>query len=486
MDNDDEEPPTFDVGVAIAKKKKAQQHAKEEEEVTTPKNQATATNASLRDFLYGASLYIACLALPTLLGLTGVFDTGEKQSPVMSYPEEQSYYHQASEYLCETGWTYWCFSETDESLAAVHAPDTEWTTDVGIVAVLSLTMAMIRLLLVHLLVPRYLAPKRLEALVRCKSVHLLSSAYPKSLTPQSSKRTLSVDTDNMPPPPPLLAQEEEEEEKGDDLSSSLHGVKQSLERYFTKCRIMFIDLSHSCSLTHYLSIYLSHSVLSSGQRSARRVLGVEPKSPYDGDELQDTDRLFSAPRYATAVFRLVYCIWSCTCAVIWLLPERFWPLAVGGTGATKNCWDLRGGVALETTADFDNANAVLRKYFLVQASYHLHSWATHWMSLIALWWYGTSFVSIRKSMISYWRALLQHLMALTLIGGCYFFSSLRRLGVIGIFALDVSSLFVHLLQLCINAPPDSLWHQPLLIAWIHRGLVIPIFLYVPACRVNDM
>lgn len=222
-----------------------------------------------------------------------------------------------------------------------------------------------------------------------------------------------------------------------------------------------------------------YSTWSMWGRSARRVLGFEPKAPYDGDELQDTDQLFTAPRYATAVFRLLYCIGSCTCAMVWLRHANFFPPAVGGSGgATRNCWDLKGGVALESTNDFDQHNAVLRKYFLVQASYHLHSWATHWVSLLALWWYGgkSPLVSIRKSMLSYWRALLQHLLALGMIGVCYLFSSLRRLGAVGIFALDISSLFVHLLQLCINAPPDSWLNRPRVIIWIHRGLVIPMFL----------
>jgi hypothetical protein len=98
------------------------------------------------------------------------------------------------------------------------------------------------------------------------------------------------------------------------------------------------------------------------------------------------------------------------------------------------------------------------------------------MSLLALWWYGKSLVSIKKSMLSYGGALLQHLLALAMIGVCFLFSSLRRLGAIGIFALDVSSLFIHLLQLCINAPPNSWLHKPRVIAWIHRGIVIPMFL----------
>jgi hypothetical protein len=440
-----EETPTIharDVGIAIARKKKAQQQQHE-------MKQKANTNTSLRDFVCGASLYIACLALPTLLGLTGFF--GNEQESISEMAEE-SYYEQASNYVCENLWSYWCTpQERDESILSVpvHAPDAEWS-DVGIVAVLSLSMAVIRLLLVHLLVPRYLAsPIRLEALVRCKSVSLLSSSYQKTLTPQASKRKLNIQDDSGAiPPPPLFAEEQLVEPEGDALSNSLHEVRKSVE-----------------------------SLISTGRRSAGRVLGVELRAPYDGDELQDTDRLFTAPRYATAVFRLVYCIWSCTCAFLWLREQEFFPPSVGGNGATVNCWDLKGGVALETSADFDDANAVLRKYFLVQASYHLHSWATHVMSLMALVWYKTSLVTIRKSMVSYWRALLQHLLALAMIGGCYFFSSLRRLGAIGIFALDVSSLFVHLLQLCINAPPNSWWHQPKVIFWIHRGLVIPIFLY---------
>ena len=359
----------------------------------------------------------------------------------------------------------------DESLPSLQAPDTEWT-DVGIVAMLSLSQAVLRVLLVHLLVPRYLAPQRLEALVRCKSVHLLSSAYPKSLTPQSSRRTLPLD--EFPIPQELFIDDAPgPSEKESVLSTGATNLGQALNRCDYSDGIF--PESISLFLTHS-DFHNSYSAWSTCRRSARRVLGLETKAPYDSEELQDTDRLFTAPRYATAVFRLLYCIGSCTCAMVWLRDANFFPPAVGGSGSTKNCWDLKGGVALETDSDFDHRNAVLKMFFLVQASYHLHSWAIHWMSLLALWWYGKSFVSIRKSMKSYWRALLQHLMALAMIGSCYLFSSLRRLGAIGIFALDISSLFVHLLQLCINAPPESWLNRPGVIRWIHRGLVIPIFL----------
>lgn len=81
-----------------------------------------------------------------------------------------------------------------------------------------------------------------------------------------------------------------------------------------------------------------------------------------------------------------------------------------------------------------------------------------------------------KPFTSYWRSLLQHSIALCLIGGSHLFASTRRLGAIGSFALDASSLVLHLLQVCINAP------QPIpryYIRILHRGVVIPIFLY---CR----
>jgi hypothetical protein len=223
-----EETPTIharDVGIAIARKKKAQQQQHK-------MKQKANTNTSLRDFVCGASLYIACLALPTLLGLTGFF--GNEQESISEMAEE-SYYEQASNYVCENLWSYWCTpQERDESILSVpvHAPDAEWS-DVGIVAVLSLSMALIRLLLVHLLVPRYLAsPIRLEALVRCKSVSLLSSSYQKTLTPQASKRKLNIQDDSGAiPPPPLFAEEQLVEPEGDALSNSLHEVRKSVERY---------------------------------------------------------------------------------------------------------------------------------------------------------------------------------------------------------------------------------------------------------------
>lgn len=182
--------PSFDVGIAvrIAKKKKLdQQRQKEKDAAATATPHATTrcrVHSSLQDFLYGTSLYVLCLALPTLLGALTSRLSREKESLRV-----QSYYEQMSDYLCQNYWTLFCPAQDSSSLSSLQASDAEWT-DVGIVAILSLSLATLRLALVHLLVPRYLAPKRLEALVRCKSVHLLSSSYPKSVTPQSKPRNV--------------------------------------------------------------------------------------------------------------------------------------------------------------------------------------------------------------------------------------------------------------------------------------------------------
>ena len=253
-----DEPPSFDdVGIAarIAKKKKYDQQLQKEREshriAPAPSSPTTRrTHSSLKDFLYGISLYILCLSLPTLLGtLTAQFY--QEQQSVPAY-----YYEQMSDYLCRNGlwWTYGCrrrrrhhspFTEDDSTITSLQAPDTEWT-DVGIIAILSLSLAMLRLALVHLLVPRYLAPRRLEALVRCKSVHLLSSSYPNiTLTPPSTRRRKQGqqwDTIELLPPLtpapivcPLFEEDSTMDKKESKWRNRVKNVWQRLQRYVTYC-----------------------------------------------------------------------------------------------------------------------------------------------------------------------------------------------------------------------------------------------------------
>jgi hypothetical protein len=162
----------------------------------TSPSSTSRPHSSLQDFLYGISLYVLCLSLPTLLRALTARLYREKETLHF-----ETYYEHMSDYLCQNRWTYWCPTHHESFLSSLQAPDAEWT-DVGIVAILSLSLAALRLAIVHLLVPRYLTPKRLEALVRCKSVHLLSSSYPKAVTPQSKPR--SVVQVELPPDPILF------------------------------------------------------------------------------------------------------------------------------------------------------------------------------------------------------------------------------------------------------------------------------------------
>jgi hypothetical protein len=177
-------------------------------------------------------------------------------------------------------------------------------------------------------------------------------------------------------------------------------------------------------------------------------------------------------------------------ALVYFLDADFWPPAVGGRGSTKNCWDLSSVGAAVMDSDFDQRNTVLRRYFLVQASYHFHSGAFHVLAALLLWFVSSSsknkektrpkflgFIPAGMLTIQNVQSLFQHCFAVGLIAGTYLFSSLRRLGAIGMFAFDLSSLFLHLLQLCINAPLRSHRVSPSWTRILYRGLVVPAFCY---------
>jgi hypothetical protein len=212
-----------------------------------------------------------------------------------------------------------------------------------------------------------------------------------------------------------------------------------------------------------------------------------------------TDRIFAAPKYATAVFRLIFCLVSCLIGLCSFWNADFWPSAVGGTGNTKNCWDLSSiGVTLMHTdidmivdSDFDSYNPVLRRYYLIQASYHFHSAAFHILTSILLWFVSKSskkkespnprflgFIQMGIFTLYNVRIFFQHIFSLVLILGTYLFSSTRRLGAIAMFSFDASSLFLHLLQLGINAPRRRTgYSRKSMIRILYRFFVIPAFCY---------
>ena len=85
-------------------------------------------------------------------------------------------------------------------------------------------------------------------------------------------------------------------------------------------------------------------------------------------------------------------------------------------------------------------------------------------------------MSMKTSTRSYLRPLGEHLIALTLIGGASIFSSLQNLGAVCIFTLEVSSAFLQLLQMCVNAPEGSWSRQTTLLWGLHWFLVVLAFL----------
>jgi hypothetical protein len=291
-------------------------------------------------------------------------------------------------------------------------------SDLQFVIFASTILSLVRVILVHLLVPRYLAPRRLQAFVHSKSSHLLSSAE---------------------------YQFHDQNKKNDDIETVLGMFKQSLRR----------SLGHE---DHTDTTYLL--------------------------DQEQTTSIFNAPRYATAVFRMFFCILSSCWALIQFRRAIWWPVWVFGQweASTKYCWDLKGSFAFKGAAldnDFDHQNTALRLFFLGQASYQIHSLLFHFLSMMLLLLYGGNegFLSARQSLRSYLRPLLEHSIYCMLTVTTYIFSGLRRLGAILIFALEMSSIMLQILQICINAPKKSRLRNPHTITFLHRFIVVPIFIY---------
>ena len=572
-----------DVGVAVALRRaqrQLQQQQKQKKVETTTGSSPTTSNTTTttaspnkqtqrrrqhptrprawwHDLGIGLSLYLTCIYLPTL-------------------------YHCFS-YLYNYIWCPLAKSFCKELLGG----DAAWT-DVAIIFVVSLSLAMIRITVIQRLVDMPL-PIHVEAMVRCKSIHLLSSAYPQSLTPKSKHQQHQLHTIanfELAPPLPLLMnhnhqlnevlpsldtshtsvstmQQQQQQEQQSTASSSSSSpiaaaklalqprVKRSMsmpntmnkspswvERYVNDSLLLIIHehthpqfsislLVSPLSTTATMTSSTWETVRRSSQQATLIVVPADANNP----------RLHAAPRYATAAFQCLYSAFSLATAWFCFSHSNIWPPAVFGNGATKNCWNLKGSLGM--AEDFDGLDALLKLYYLLQASYHVHSGAFHILTMVLLWSRRKQYpiehknndkrdnggpqegeeqqqpkqqhkqkqqlVGNAKPFTAYWRSLLQHCIALLLIGGSHLFASTRRLGAIGNFALDASSLALHILQLCINAAPihnnnnekmtirttryrkdnnsndnnSNYSPQLLYIKILHRGIVIPLFIY---CR----
>jgi hypothetical protein len=553
-------------------------------------------------FWQGASLYVACLILPAVLGTlwrrvehayyyyhyhpttTAIPATTTFGTPTSYlYERVYSWYDSSIQYICQTervvhdstttstlSWL-WSHSGTATMAAAVcpmvytpvvvvqqpthllvldHAHDDVWT-----VAALAVVLAVVRLFLTQSLMSG--TPDQLAAMVRCKSIHLLSSDY--SQTPMATpvvKRRVLLGADVVLSARQLHffpdgSKEEQKHPERQKPEQQQHRTEEELEA-IRKTDHRHNDSSQNLGLgiDELSDRDLLDSMLVEGRFSPTEQGFHDDKLEDEGyDTIDDDDhdddiaaadllllqslaaawetprstttesaatRLYSAPRYATAQFRLLYCTAATGMAWYSFRDANFWPWYVGGTGSTAHCWDLSGGLTVGMDSDFDQRNEVLKRYFLWQASYHWHSGAFHILSMLLLllhpppasseptngssyrdgsWtWrqhHGWRFGAVKTNTSAYVRSLLQHLLALVLIATAYVFSSLRRLAAIGMFAFDVSSWFLHLLQVCINAPNDDddnnnkspiqvinrFLRRPVTITRIHRYLVLPTFCY---------
>jgi hypothetical protein len=222
-------------------------------------------------------------------------------------------------------------------------------------------------------------------------------------------------------------------------------------------------------------------------------------------EDEDLNELHCITRRTTAMFRLLYSIVSSVAAMYFFRSANFWPSSVGGikNGKTANCWDLAGALFLDKMIDldFDNSNSNLRYFFIFEASFYLQNLAFCSVSLIARWYLQGTKRSKAKwtneetngSPVAVWTLMLhilEDVIRLTVMLVAFLFSSSRRLGAIGIFTLNFSSIFLSLLQVCMNTKTSNKkqsnnWCsiRSTKIFILHRWITVPVFIY---CRLYVM
>uniref|UniRef100_A0A7S3KVC5 TLC domain-containing protein n=1 Tax=Amphora coffeiformis TaxID=265554 RepID=A0A7S3KVC5_9STRA len=446
-------------------------------------------NTSWRVFIEGSLIYLACVFLPSFVGFMIRLYSDYKVSQSIPAPEEPfeevswmeygiGLVHFAREetrtYLCSSDDKYpsswaelvgasWICSpkEDDSKRMFLWSPDAQWT-DLGTVAFLSLALATIRIFILLAIIPLK-EPNRLNAIIRCKSIHLLSRDYQLTPngTPVITRKTATprISASNLEALQMPDLSNPQQDPGGEDTS----GLGLSLDESTSEDAPPPLPPPAAPPLpepVEFLSELDEHSI----------------SINHRGEGFN------SAPRLATASFRLVYSGLVAAVAFYYFSSYEFWPIIVGGTGKTAKCWDLSGGLSVGgVDGDFDAHNTALRLYYLHQSAYHWHSGAFHLLGVLLvvtrprqkrLAW-------IRDSTSSYKRSFLQHAVAILLLSTTYVFSSLRRLGAIGMFAFDVSSFFLHLLQVCMNLPPNKLLRSAEWITVVYRFLVLPSFLY---CR----
>jgi hypothetical protein len=130
------------------------------------------------------------------------------------------------------------------------------------------------------------------------------------------------------------------------------------------------------------------------------------------------------PRYATALFRLLYTIAASGLALYSFTDANIWLWYAGGTESTQNCWDSSSGLTVSgLDADFNLFVASLVSLVFASLSSHYVASITPSYSNRnhAIW-------ALRTNTATHIHSLSQHCLALGSIGIAYVFSNLNLLG----------------------------------------------------------
>ncbi len=408
--------------------------------------------------------------------------------------------------------------------------------DMQLLVLLSIVLAIVRVWFVHILVPEYLVEvKQLEVLTRCKSSHLLSNSSHNLLRLDGvggggggGNCSGGDGTSTMDQSP------RSEGSNGRDVGEGGDGGWCDRIRVWALCHLYRLQPSINRALGHEPSAARYDVSLEQQEQQRQQPPTLLRRSISNSTP---TQQLFFAPRHATATFRLLFTSVSCLSALFLFQNAEFWPRAVFGThpnASTRHCWDLSGTFSALGLLDddYDAKNGALKYFFLAQAAYQLHSLCFHTVSMLLLLLYGGSgggsvnskslwakvfgrrfcgnrnirsnheqqhnntgslhnqrepqqkfrsrrLVCMKTSMQSYFRPMIEHVIVLAILIGAYLFSGMRRLCAVGIFTLELSSVFLQLLQVCIYAPEKSWLRKPRVARFVHRILTVPTFVY---CR----
>jgi len=346
-------------------------------------------SSSFQVFLESAAIYFLCLVLPTALGyLYSWYDIWryERETGGRVMTEEADYYSSYYEYLLNYQWfmssvydpveSFMCSdggsdasyswslvssmiaktglcggSDLDsvDQKRSVLSDDVSAGNDVVTIAVCSCLLAVIRISIVQYTVPMEDADK-VEAMVRVKSDHFLRSNY--MLSPAGTpmrKKTIhqlgdlsqaGLHLPNLPNLNDPVSNEGPEDEMFGvhiDASEREDDPATFLQPQTGRNSIQSMPAQEDFATDSLVD----HGASPPPIPAANVGSGLNKK------------RLYAAPRYATALFRLLYSTVTAAIALIYFRGADFWPWYVLGHGSTEKCWDLSGGMSVGMDSDFD-------------------------------------------------------------------------------------------------------------------------------------